>query len=108
MRRKPKRRFTSQGITQNLSVEIQQLIWELLDDASMKLSELDDEHQFELSVAGRSQVIIHRQEIPFYEQKLARPLVKAVPIIASVIVLDNGYDKQTMMFADEQPDSWLL
>ena len=59
-------RYCTKGITENVPLLTQIIIWELID--SMKISEKDYLQVFKLTAENKMQRIVHLQEQPPYEK----------------------------------------
>lgn len=95
---KPK--YITRGISNRLSLEMQQLLWEYIHVASNK-HELDYLQVFEFEREGRKIKIIHKQEVPEFQEVHEIVVADNVNIPSEkVFAIDNG-DHVTMLFASE-------
>lgn len=96
-------RYVTRGIADKISLELQMLLWTLIDVKKRKGQELDYLQIFELSVeclGGESyQKITHSQEVPpFTNQHIFH--LTSQPVIGSVWVIDST-EYATMLLPEE-------
>lgn len=97
-------RYMTRGIQEEVGLDLQLLLWQLIDDCKGKGNTLDYIQIFELSTESvrehTVQVVLHRQEEPYYQSihrltAIVRPLNQT-----KVWVMDDG-DHSTMLFPNE-------
>lgn len=93
-------RFLTRAISESLHVEIQGLLWSLIDRQNEKGNELDYLQIFELKIQDGKQQIIHRQEIPEKEDLITITLHYTKPVHTTVWCIDSG-DYQTMLYPED-------
>lgn len=100
---KKNQRFLTQGIKKGVPLEVQLLLWHLIDES---IWEKDYLQIFELHKENHTQklIIVHRQEQPEQKQKVSFQLgkyAKELQVLPSKIwVIDDG-DHQTMLLLEE-------
>lgn len=100
---KEDQRFLTPGIKKGVPLEVQLLLWQLIDDSDWQMDYLQI---FELHKDNHANklIIIHRQEEPEQKRKVSFQLGKyakelqALP--SKVWVIDDG-DHQTMLLPEE-------
>lgn len=96
-------RFLTPGIKEGVPLEVQLLLWHLIDDSNWQMDYLQI---FELHKENHTNklIIIHRQEEPEQKRKVAfhlGKLPKELHVLPSKIwVIDDG-DHQTMLLPEE-------
>lgn len=97
-------RYMTRGIQENVSLDLQIILWRLIDDRKVKGHKLDYLQVFELSseTVGEQtlQIVLHRQEQPQYRSThrfvpIQHPLEKI-----RIWVVDDG-EHSTMLFPSE-------
>ena len=58
------KRYMTRAVSEAIDIEIQKLLWDLIDKQKAHALELDYLQVFELSNKDGKQYVIHRQEIP--------------------------------------------
>ena len=91
-------RFITRGIADELSPELQAILWRLIDE--MDVQGKDYLQVFKLSGSGSEQIIIHEQEQPEYKQEHRLELVGTPIFVGKIFVIDDT-DHSTMMKASE-------
>lgn len=93
-----KRRYATRAINEELNIEIQALLWELLDSIAIKRKDNMDYLQvFEIVNSGNTLIIINRQEQPEMREELV--VERGSMIIRNVTVwIINEQNVQTMLF----------
>ncbi|RDW21367.1 hypothetical protein CWR48_02885 [Oceanobacillus arenosus] len=94
------KRYMTRAIADELHIEIQLLLWHLIDELKSQGSKLDYLQVFELSVLDGKQMIVHRQEVPEREQKWSITLKSTNPITEKVWCIDDGKN-QMMLFPSD-------
>jgi len=97
-------RYMILGVQEEVSLGLQIILWQLIDDCKAKGIKMDYLQVFELSAGATEgqpvQVIQHRQEKPAY-QKLHRYAAVDQPLDgATVWVIDDG-DHSTMLLPSD-------
>ena len=90
----------TRAIADSLHMEIQKLLWYLIDDQREQGEKLDYLQVFELKKRGNQQQIIHRQEVPERKREWLITLKGTPPVHATVWCLDDG-NHQTMLFPSD-------
>lgn len=93
-------RYVTSGIQQEIPLELQLFMWRCIDELREQGQELDYLQVFELSCEGGDGLIIHRQEVPKYEQRYAIPSEETETITTKIFVIDDGA-YSTMLLASE-------
>ena len=91
------RNFT-QGVSSEVSIEIQLILWVMIDDLILTDIEIDYLQVFRLSNQDGQQKIVHSQEQPHYKNEVF--ILAENPVSAKIFVIDNG-EYTTMMLAEE-------
>jgi hypothetical protein len=95
-------RYMTKGIQQDISLELQLLMWNCIDTLKSEGKELDYLQVFELTKEKEGDIsfqkIEHRQEVPEYNMTF-RVFPKEM-VNAKVFVIDDG-QYSTMMLAEE-------
>lgn len=100
---KGNQRFLTPGIKEGVPLEVQLLLWQLIDASD---GQMDYLQIFELHKDNHANklIIIHRQEEPEQQRKVSFQLgkyAKEFPVIPNKIwVIDDG-DHQTMLLPEE-------
>ncbi len=89
-------RYCTKGITENVPLLTQIIIWGLID--SMKISEKDYLQVFKLTAENKMQRIVHSQEQPPYEKTHEFRIDSLVT--AKIYVIDDE-THTTMLLAEE-------
>lgn len=87
------KRYTTARIAKELSLELQVILWSLID----KMDTKDPFQFFTLICENGNQKIIHEQEDPEYKKE---HIFRVPGIDAKVYVIDDS-EHTTMLFADE-------
>ena len=92
-------RYVSRAIADAVAVDIQQLVWALLDERVKSKEELDYLQVFDLAMESMMgeciQKVLHQQEQPFYEN-LTVHRTFSMPLTMTIWVIDDG-DRTTML-----------
>lgn len=96
-------RYVTQGIMHAVPMEIQLILWNLIDQKKNRKEPLDYLQIFEISPMMQSsnlhQKIVHRQEVPPSSKKILLSGI-AEPIKLKVWIIDDG-DHSTMILPEE-------
>lgn len=100
-------RYITKGVQDKVSIDLQLVLWSMIEELERKGVELDYLQVFHLSGEVRNnqsiQIIEHSQEIPKYETKLE--LIADNPIQAKIFVIsdedENSREYSTMLLAEE-------
>ena len=95
------KRYMTIRIAETLHIEIQLLLWNLIDDRVAKGEELDYLQVFELSMKNGKQWIVHRQEQQPAKQQWIVEFHHTKPITSIIWCMDNGVEGQMMMFPSD-------
>jgi hypothetical protein len=95
------KRYMTKSIAETLHIEIQLLLWSLIDDRVIKGEEVDYLQVFELSVERGKQSIIHRQEQPPHKQQWFVELHHTKPIMSTIWCMDNSNEGQMMLYPSD-------
>lgn len=90
----------TKAIGETLHLEIQILLWQLIDLEKRKGMKLDYLQIFELESKNDKQEILHRQEVPPRKTQWLIPLDNTAPINKTVWCLDDG-ENQTMLYPSD-------
>ncbi len=90
------KRFLTRGVQAEISAELQQLMWMLIDTLPV---EKDYLQVFKLVPDNGKQKIIHSQEQPGYHNELMFEVAGDM-VSAKVYIIDDG-DHSTMLLAEE-------
>lgn len=91
-----KERYITRAIADNLNIEIQVLLWGLIDRQQAQGDTLDYLQVFDLKKEHNQQLIIHRQEEPKREREYTIVLRHGSPVNLTVWCIDDG-SHQTML-----------
>lgn len=94
------RRFMTRAIAESLHMEVQVLLWNLIDHQRKQGNELDYLQVFELTSNGDKQKILHRQEVPPLERSWLIALRGTQPIDSTVWCIDDG-ENQMMLYPSD-------
>ena len=96
-------RYVSRAIADAVAVDIQQLVWALLDERVKSKEEMDYLQVFDLAMESMMgeciQKILHQQEQPFYEN-LTFHRTFSMPLTMTIWVIDDG-DHTTMLLPSD-------
>jgi len=90
----------TRAIAESLHMEIQKLLWYLIDDQRKQGEKLDYLQVFELENRENQQHIIHRQEVPKRKREWLITLKDTPPVNSTVWCIDDG-THQTMLFPSD-------
>lgn len=95
-----KDRYITKGIQHEISIELQIIMWQLIEELEKKNEEIDYLQVFELTIDEdrNMQQIVHKQEIPEYENKIILRVTE--PVAAKIFVIDD-IDHVTMLLSNE-------
>lgn len=82
------KRYTTKGITGDVPVMIQILLWNLID--TMNVSEKDYLQVFNLSEENSRQKIVHTQEVPEYKKEYLISLSDTPVFCGKIFVMDEN------------------
>lgn len=94
------KRYMTRMIDEVVHVEIQKILWDLIDEQPKNDLELDYLQVFELKAQHGKQHIIHRQEVPEKEETSIVPLHSTQPINTTIWCIDSR-DYQMMFFPED-------
>ncbi|MEC1375844.1 DUF960 family protein [Heyndrickxia oleronia] len=100
MFRNQDKRYMTRNIADGLHIEIQMIIWNLIEERVNNDEELDFLQVFELTNEKGMQSIIHQQECPMHKQQWLIPLQQTRPVTSTVWCLDNG-EYQMMLYPED-------
>ena len=96
-------RYVSRAIADAVAVDIQQLVWALLDERRKSKEEMDYLQVFDLAMETMMgeclQKVLHSQEQPSYEN-LTFHRTFSMPLTMTIWVLDDG-DRTTMLLPSD-------
>ena len=96
-------RYVTRAIADAVAVDIQQLVWALLDERVKSKAEMDYLQVFELTMESMMgeclQKVLHRQELPSYENMTVHRTF-SMPLTMTIWVIDDG-DHTTMLLPSE-------
>ncbi|HLR65539.1 MAG TPA: DUF960 family protein [Virgibacillus sp.] len=90
-----KKRYMTRMIDEVVHVEIQKILWDLIDEQRQQDKELDYLQVFELKNIHGKQHIVHRQEIPERRVRWTFELKHTTPIETTIWCIDS--DEYQMM-----------
>lgn len=93
-------RYKSKMIDETIHIEIQKLLWNLIDIQSKEELELDYLQKFELRVNNGEQLITQKQEIPRRKLEWRFKLKHTVPIVQTIWCIDNGEYQMMLLPGD--------
>lgn len=94
------KRFMTRAIAETVPVELQVLLWRLIDIQIEQGEKLDYLQVFELENVAGKQKVVHRQEVPSRKGTIVISLTDAKPMTISVWCIDDG-ENQTMLFPSD-------
>ncbi|WP_337019535.1 DUF960 family protein [Oceanobacillus massiliensis] len=97
---KDKPRYETKQIASKVSIEIQMLLWKLIDSRNDRGETLDYLQVFELQKSDDSQIILNRQEQPPMIKTMNLRLKKTAPMETTIWIIDDG-SQCTMLFPDD-------
>lgn len=92
-------RYITCGVSAKIPVEVQVILWAMIDDLPSKKVKVDYLQVFRLSEQTGRQKIVHTQEQPKYQAEVLTHIYEHV-VEAKIFVIDDG-DHSTMMLAAE-------
>ena len=96
-------RYVTRSIADAVAVDIQQLVWALLDERRKSKEEMDYLQVFDLAMETMMgeclQKVLHSQEQPSYEN-LTFHRTFSMPLTMTIWVLDDG-DRTTMLLPSD-------
>jgi hypothetical protein len=95
-----KPRYATQQIASNVSVEIQVLLWRIMDSRRNNQEPLDYFQVFHLQRSGDMQRITNKQEQPPMEMVIQLKLKGSQPIDTTIWIMDDG-SHCTMLFSND-------
>ncbi|WP_409482399.1 DUF960 domain-containing protein [Bacillus safensis] len=93
-------RYMTRAIADCLHMEIQKLLWDLIDHGRKQGEKLDYLQVFELEKRENQQRIIHRQEVPERKREWLITLKSTPPAQGTVWCIDDE-THQTMLFPSD-------
>ncbi|MGX7699097.1 DUF960 domain-containing protein [Enterococcus faecium] len=94
-------RYVTKGVVDRLSMELQVLCWNLIDQKVQKQLPLDYLQIFEFSIEKGNQKLVHRQEEPEERKEyLISPKLRLNSVSQKIWVIDSG-EYQTMLLPEE-------
>lgn len=101
MSRKRKPKYVTKAVSEEISVEIQALLWRLMDILAAKRKERMDYLQvFEISATKKHIHIVNKQEKPPIQEKFVFGNVSIVTKNVVVWIIDD-HEKQVMLFPSD-------
>lgn len=94
------KRFLTKAISKTIPLEIQILLWNLIDQQIKRGTELDYLQVFELRSKDDKKEIIHRQEVPPSKSRWIGTLKSTNPIDSVVWCIDDG-ENQMMLYSSD-------
>ena len=95
-----KPRYATQQIASNVSVEIQELLWRIVDSRRNNQEPLDYLQVFHLQRNGDMQMITNKQEQPSMKKEVSLKLKENQPIDTTIWIIDDG-SHCTMLFPSD-------
>jgi hypothetical protein len=92
-------RYLTRGIKDEIPVEIQLIMWAIIDNRKAIKADLDYLQIFQLTPQGNEQKILHSQEQPEYSNEILVPLI-CFPVERRIWVIDSG-EYSTMLLPEE-------
>ncbi len=97
---KEKPRYATRQIASNVSVEIQVLLWTIIDNQRNNQEPLDYLQMFHLQRISDMQMITNKQEQPPMEMVVRLDLKESQPIDTTIWIIDDG-SHCIMLFPNE-------
>lgn len=94
------KRYMTRTINETIQIEIQKILWNLIDEQRKEDVELDYLQVFELKVKDEKQHIIHRQEVPERRLEWVYQLQYTTPIERTIWCIDSE-SYQMMLLPNE-------
>lgn len=94
------KRYMTRAVAETIDIEIQRLLWDLIDEQKELELELDYLQVFELSIKEGKQHIVHRQEVPERVKEWTLALDFSLPVNSTIWCIDDG-SNQTMLFPSD-------
>lgn len=94
------KRFMTRAVGETIPLEIQLLLWNLIDHQRKQGNELDYLQVFELRRKDDKQEILHRQEIPPRKSTWIGTLKSTNPIDSVIWCIDDG-ENQMMLYPSD-------
>lgn len=95
-----KPRYATQQIALNVSVEVQVLLWRIMDSRRNNQEPLDYLQVFHLKKSSNMQRIVNKQEEPPMEMIVQLELKESQPIDTTIWIMDDG-SHCIMLFPNE-------
>ena len=97
------KRYATRGIANEIGLELQLILWAMIDNRKNKGIEVDYLQVFELSIARKDgvsvQKVLHKQECPPISDSYYLPMIET-PIKMTIWAMDNE-EYCTMLLPDE-------
>lgn len=94
------KRYMTRMIAEDVHVEIQKILWDLIDEQRKNDLELDYLQVFELIAMQGKQHVIHRQEVPERSVRRVFKLKYTTPINQTIWCIDSD-EYQMMLFPSD-------
>ena|SRR5699024_1733461 len=94
------KRYMTRMIAEVVHVEIQKILWDLIDEQRKNGLELDYLQVFELNAKDGEQYVVHRQEVPERSEKRVFQLKHTIPINQTIWCIDSD-EYQMMLFPSD-------
>lgn len=98
-----KKRHLSRGIHEEIPLNIQAMLWDILDKRIASGAKMDYLQIFDLIAKGDEeypiQYVLHRQEVPEHRKEWTAECKK--PVTAKIYIIDDG-THCTMLFPEER------
>jgi len=82
------KRFLTRGVDAEIPIELQMIMWAMIDNRKASGAELDYLQIFQLSPQSGKQKVVHSQERPEYTNEILVPLVCS-PVETRIWVIDD-------------------
>src|SRR5699024_713103 len=94
------KRYMTRMVAETIHIEIQNILWGLIDEQGQKNLKLDYLQLFELEAKKGKQYIIHKQEVPESKLKWCFQLKDTTPINQTLWCIDSE-THQTMLLPSD-------
>jgi len=95
-------RYVTRGISEELPLELQMVLWSVIDDHVKTAKTVDYLQIFQMSQNGMNLEITHKQEEPKYNRTYIYPMKESyLDIVNRKIYVIDDVDHSTMLWSNE-------